>query len=152
MVPNRTHDKGPYHVISSISRTGNFTPWMQFQFKKIIPDGRHHRHALDLCMQSQIAIAAHILDLVIRNQPASEGDTHDGSTPSVKMTRPFKTFGPSSCFMTRHLLCLTPQGCLAAYGYLSDTGWGLTKMASPTMSKQTCLWGKFSSAVRDLNQ
>jgi hypothetical protein len=71
--------------------------------------------------QSTYRIAAHNLDLVKRSHPASEGDTHDGSTPSVKMTRPFKTFGPSSCFMTRHLLYLTPPGCLAAYGYLSDT-------------------------------
>jgi hypothetical protein len=50
-----------------------------------------------------IAVAAHVLDLK-RNQPISEGDTHDGSNPSVKMTRSFKTFGSSGCFMTRHLL------------------------------------------------
>jgi hypothetical protein len=31
-------------------------------------------------LQSQTAIAAHILELVKRNQPASEGDTHDGLT------------------------------------------------------------------------
>jgi hypothetical protein len=80
-----------------------------------------HRLESDSWLQSQTAITEHILDLVKRNQPASEGDTHDGSTPSVKMTRPFKTFGPSSCFMTQHLLYLTPPWCLAAYGYLSGT-------------------------------
>ena len=46
------------------------------------------------------------------------------------------------------------QGASAAYGSLSDMWWGLTQLVSPTMSKQTswCLWGKFSSAVGDLNQ
>ncbi len=93
MVPNRTHDKGPYHAIPSILRTGNFTRW------KKIADGRHHRHEPDSWLQSQTVVAANTLDLLKMNQPLSEGDTHDGSTPFVKIIRHFKTFGPCGCFI-----------------------------------------------------
>ncbi len=120
--------------------------------KTKIAYGRNHRLEPDSWLQSQTAVAAHTLDLLKINQPSSEGDTHDDSTPSVKMTRQFKTSGPCGCFMTRHLLYIWHfQGVSVAYGPLSDTWWGLTQMASPTMSKRTCLWGKFSSAVWDSN-
>jgi hypothetical protein len=96
--------------------------------KNKIANGRHHRHEPDLWLQLQTAVAAHILDLVKRKQPASEGDTRDGSTPSVKMTRPFKTLGPSGCLMTRHLLQFdTSLGASVACGLLSDTRWELTQ-------------------------
>ena len=42
----------------------------------------------DLWLQSQTAVASHILDLVKRNQLASEGDIHDGSTPRKKKNCP----------------------------------------------------------------
>ncbi len=52
---------------------------------KKIANGRHHRHEPDLCLQSQTAIAAHILDLVKRNQPSSEVILM--TRKHVKMTR-----------------------------------------------------------------
>ncbi len=123
-----------------------------FCFKKKIADGRHHGLEPDSWLQSQTAVVAHTLDLLKINQPSSAGDTHNDSTPSVKTTRQFKTYGPQACrcFMIRHLLYIWPfQGVSVACGPLSDTWWGLTQMAPPTMSKQICLWGKFSSAVWD---
>jgi hypothetical protein len=71
---------------------------------KKIADGRHHRLEPDSWLQLQIVVAAHTLDRLKINQPSSEGNTHDGSTPFVKMIRQFKIFGPCGCFMTRHLL------------------------------------------------